>query len=306
MKYGTALVSGAFHYGLGSLGVLGSQIPTGSSLDLPGKISTVEYRPMVTQWPTGGTFVLLEDGSFSYTGLQDYFDYRLVEDGIENTTDVGFGPGIVRVMLLVGASGFMEGNVALSMKTISGTLQTSNFNGDLTLGLKGIFGTFATGVNFSGGLTLSLKDISGGMNLGDGFSGNLNLFLKQVVGVLGTSSEGRITKIEFFEMDKNRQYMESSSFWLAVSTKNSNGALVVPTTLYYRILCLTNNLVIRPQTLLNSSSTFELEITDEENALIDRKNIREFRRVILTAEFGTGSKIQQKYDFDILNLERTA
>ena len=312
----------------GSLGVLGSDIPVGSCLDLPGKSPTVRYRAEVTRWPTGGTFVLLEDGSFSYTGPQDYFDYQLIEDGIANTTDVGFGPGIVRVMLLVGISGFIEGDVTLGSKVIGGVLQSaSELSGGLTLSLKDISGTFSTGTNFGGGLTLALKDISGlllsGANLsggvtlalkdvsgilnfGDNFSGDLLLSLKWVVGVLGTSSSGRIMKVEIVGEQGLPQYFEASSMWLTVTTKDINEALVLPAIIQYRILCVTNQLEIRPLSLLPAMSQFELEITAEENRLLNRGNIRELRRLILTVEFGVGDKRQQKYDYWVLNIEKTA
>lgn len=59
----------------------------------------VECRLLITRWPTEGTLTIAEDSSFTYDGDPDYFEGRLYFDGIANTDDEGYGPGIVRVQL---------------------------------------------------------------------------------------------------------------------------------------------------------------------------------------------------------------
>jgi hypothetical protein len=113
-------------------GVRGADVPsTGTDgpsalfpcLTLPAD-ADVEVRGFVTRWPTLGTLDLAEDGSFVYVGATDYFEFRLHADGVASITDIGFGPGIVRVSLTVGAgatSAFGSG-ARLGLVIASGTL----------------------------------------------------------------------------------------------------------------------------------------------------------------------------------------
>lgn len=94
-------------------GILGDHVPsTGTdgapplyqALSLPADAAK-EVRGLVTRWPANGTLDIGEDGGFTYTGAGDYFDWRLYVDGAASTTDIGFGAGISRVTLIVGAGG---------------------------------------------------------------------------------------------------------------------------------------------------------------------------------------------------------
>jgi len=92
-RYDTSLISGAYVYGVGSLGVLGSTIPsagdsgagyTYNDLSLPSD-NAKEICGRVTTWPTNGTLVAYEDTSFEYVALSDgadLFAYQLYVDGV--------------------------------------------------------------------------------------------------------------------------------------------------------------------------------------------------------------------------------
>jgi hypothetical protein len=91
------------------LGVRADAIPSGGTdgpaflfpcVSLPTD-AAVEIRALITRWPTLGTLVPQENGAFTYTGATDYFDFRLYIDGVASTVDIGFGPGIGRVLLNV-------------------------------------------------------------------------------------------------------------------------------------------------------------------------------------------------------------
>jgi len=98
-KYGSALVPGAYHYGGGGLGVLGSAVPsTGehgpsflyNDLSLPAD-NDVEIRGLIVTPPSSGTFYAWEDGSFSLEGAPDgeyTFTYRLFVDGADLGTTI--------------------------------------------------------------------------------------------------------------------------------------------------------------------------------------------------------------------------
>ena len=109
----TELVSGAW---LASAypghGVLGVNVPNDGTdgpsalygvLSLPAD-NNVEVRGYITRWPTNGTLTIDEDGSFTYTGTTDYFEFQLFADGVASTVDIGYGAGISRITLQVGSA----------------------------------------------------------------------------------------------------------------------------------------------------------------------------------------------------------
>ena len=99
-KHGTALVPGAYHYGGGGLGVLGSEVPSSglhgasylfNDLSLPADAGK-EVRGLVETPPSAGTWFAWEDGSFSLVGAPDgeyTFTYRLYVDGVDAGTATG-------------------------------------------------------------------------------------------------------------------------------------------------------------------------------------------------------------------------
>lgn len=92
--YGTSIVSGAYHYGIGGLGILPANIPSfgeygGSILynDIyfPDDIGK-EFRAVLETLPVSGDLFLYENGSFIYTPIttgEFYFVYRLYVDGVD-------------------------------------------------------------------------------------------------------------------------------------------------------------------------------------------------------------------------------
>lgn len=124
------LIAGRLVVGDPGLGVLGSEVPCGVTGidDPPGCNDSLtadsEYQFLVTTWPTSGTLIVEENSSFSYEQPTDgsyYFEYQLVEDGV----DVG---SPVRVDLNVGAvvvsgvgAGVLEAITAFADGTLYGS-----------------------------------------------------------------------------------------------------------------------------------------------------------------------------------------
>ena len=57
-----------------------------------------EIRGYITRWPAA-PLLIDEDGAFTYGGGPDYFDFALDVDGVDSTTDIGFGAGVSRIWL---------------------------------------------------------------------------------------------------------------------------------------------------------------------------------------------------------------
>lgn len=119
------------HYGGSRLGTPGSQVPSEGAngpgylyagLSLPSD-AAVEVRGPITRWPAG-TLTVYEDSSFSYVGASDYALYRLYQDGVASTVDIGYGPGIGRIELNVGATATLSGNAALGAIVASGSFSS--------------------------------------------------------------------------------------------------------------------------------------------------------------------------------------
>lgn len=126
----TAAMSAArTQIGNAGLGLLGSEMASvGTSgpgyiypaLSLPADAS-FEITGKITRYPVNGLLVTYEDGSFQYTGTTDYFEWQLLVAGVPSTNDaLGFGPGISRVALNVGAASLVT-SVTVAPSTSAGS-----------------------------------------------------------------------------------------------------------------------------------------------------------------------------------------
>jgi hypothetical protein len=109
-------------------GVLAEDIPS-AGLDGPsalyGAVSLPadngkEIRGYLTRWPAA-PLDIDEDGTFTYSGGPDYFEFALYADGAANASDIGFGPGISRIWLGMEPGGAFSGSVGLDGVTLSGS-----------------------------------------------------------------------------------------------------------------------------------------------------------------------------------------
>jgi hypothetical protein len=87
-------------------GVLAEDIPS-TGLDGPSALygavtlpadNGKEIRGYITRWPAA-TLDIDEDGTFTYSGGPDYFEFLLAVDGVDSTANIGFGAGISRIWL---------------------------------------------------------------------------------------------------------------------------------------------------------------------------------------------------------------
>lgn len=136
-RHGTSWIAGAYVFGGGGLGVLAENIPaTGDNggsylypaVSLPAD-NGKEICGRITSWPTGGTLDAGENGAFTYTPTgsgPDYFEFLLIVDGFASTTNIGYGPGISRVSLQVGAA------TALLAATTANTVFSGNAHPKVT------------------------------------------------------------------------------------------------------------------------------------------------------------------------------
>ena len=95
-RFGSQLLASAYHFGVGGLGVLGSEVPsTGThgagylynDITLPGEAGD-EFYGLITSFPVGlSTFFAYEDSSFTATGPDG--SYSFTYTGYKNGTSYG-------------------------------------------------------------------------------------------------------------------------------------------------------------------------------------------------------------------------
>ena len=98
---------------------------------------------------------------------------------------------------------------------------------------------------------------------------------------------------------------EGSTCYLDVSFKDKEGVLAAPTSISYRIDCITNDEEIKDDTVFAPpASSIEIEIDSTDNAIIDQDNNSERRLVTVTGTYGAEDKIVEEYEYDLINMTK--
>ncbi len=117
-------------YGGHPFGVLAEELPT-DGLNGPGYLYACVSLPAdtgkrvrgpITRWPPGGTLTVYPDSAFDYVGTDDYAEFRLYVDGSASVDDIGYGPGVGRILLGVGSEATLTGGVVLGGVDVGGQL----------------------------------------------------------------------------------------------------------------------------------------------------------------------------------------
>lgn len=126
-RFGPQLLTGAYHFGVGGLGVLGSEVPsTGThgagylynDITLPGEAGD-EFYGLITSFPVGlSTFFAYEDSSFTATGPDG--SYSFTYTGYKN----GAAYGSQTVTITLGAAALVVQDATHAHAADSLTLST--------------------------------------------------------------------------------------------------------------------------------------------------------------------------------------
>lgn len=156
-------LSGAF-FGGHRLGVLAETVPA-TGVDGPGYLfggltfpadTGKRVRGPITRWPTNGTLTVNADSSFTYSGTTDYALFLLIPDGSPSNANIGYGPGIGRIDLLVGGgsgalSGSLFGDDAAPGGSLGSQFGHAVLSGAVTLNDAAPAGGLISGVQFQSG-----------------------------------------------------------------------------------------------------------------------------------------------------------
>ncbi len=98
---------------------------------------------------------------------------------------------------------------------------------------------------------------------------------------------------------------EGSTAYLTVDFKDKDGALEAPSSISYRIDCLTNGSQVKADTPVTpAESSVEIELTKTDNAIISQSNNSERRLVTVTGTYGVDDGIVQEYEYNVKNMKK--
>lgn len=97
---------------------------------------------------------------------------------------------------------------------------------------------------------------------------------------------------------------EESSAFLTVSFYDKNDELTTPSSIQYRLDCLTNDQQIRDWTAFSPASVIEIGLNANDNSIIDQGNFEEIRLVTIEAYFGVSDKLTTTYQYLVKNLRK--
>lgn len=96
---------------------------------------------------------------------------------------------------------------------------------------------------------------------------------------------------------------EATTAYLTVTFLDKDGAQAAPSSVSYRIDCLTTGAAVRASTPVTpAASQVEITLDATDNAMQSTGNLTERRRVTVTASYGVGDQVQEQYDYLVKNL----
>lgn len=96
---------------------------------------------------------------------------------------------------------------------------------------------------------------------------------------------------------------EGTSKKLRLDLTDEDGAPAAPSTLTYRVDCLTTGTAIRATTALSPAASVDIGLTPDDSAIVDDSNRMERRRVTVVAGYAADDDVTAEYDFNVKNLK---
>lgn len=95
---------------------------------------------------------------------------------------------------------------------------------------------------------------------------------------------------------------EKSTAYVTSSCYNADNQLEAPTSMTYRIDCLTTGQVVRAEVELGAIAVIQVVITPADTAILNVKNVQEHKRVTFSAYYGVNDRLNDTVDFVVKNL----
>ena len=96
---------------------------------------------------------------------------------------------------------------------------------------------------------------------------------------------------------------DKSTAWLTVSLSDRYGNPSPPSSVVYRIDCLsTGQNILAATTVMSPGASFDIQILAAYDAIINSANSEEIKRLTITAIYGSNDQLTAQYDWIVVNL----
>lgn len=95
---------------------------------------------------------------------------------------------------------------------------------------------------------------------------------------------------------------EKSAIVINAAVRGDDGSATVPTTLKYRVDCLTTEQAIKAWTTLTPAAEVSISVTGAENAIRNDANAYEDKQVVVISDEGLGTEQRQDFRYRVKNL----
>lgn len=93
---------------------------------------------------------------------------------------------------------------------------------------------------------------------------------------------------------------ERTTSYVQLTLRGKTGAPETPTSVYYRIDCLTTGLNVRAPTALPPLGEQELILTAPDTSIINRDNVAEMKRITVVATYGlSDDSLTAEFDYQV-------
>lgn len=99
------------------------------------------------------------------------------------------------------------------------------------------------------------------------------------------------------------EYNEGQSFTATFKFFDSDWTPSSPTTLRYRIDCLTTKTTVRDWTTGTPGASVDIEVSPDDNEIQNTLNRRERKQMVVQTNYGTSTQGVETKDWDVLNLQ---
>lgn len=99
---------------------------------------------------------------------------------------------------------------------------------------------------------------------------------------------------------------EGSTAYVTATFRDKAGQLAQPTSVSYRIDCVSNGQQIVDDTSATPGTSVEITLSAAHNAILDPKRARELRRVTVTGSYGADDAVVEQYDYWVRNLSHAS
>ena len=99
------------------------------------------------------------------------------------------------------------------------------------------------------------------------------------------------------------EYNEGQSFTANFKFFDSAWVASSPTTIRYRIDCLTSGSVVKDWTTVTAAQSVDIAVSSADNAVQNSNNRIERKQMVVQSNYGTPTQGVQTKDWDIVNLQ---